>query len=96
MLETDLKEHAAEVIRQSRERICRCVALLDPEEIWKDFNANLVSVGNLILHLMGNISQHVLSGLGHAAYTRQRDREFTDKPGLGACRSNNSDTYVSP
>ncbi|HSB77510.1 MAG TPA: DinB family protein [Candidatus Methylomirabilis sp.] len=83
MLETEVKRHAAEAIRQSRVRICRCLDLLEPEEIWKDFNANLVSVGNLILHLMGNISQHVLSGLGHVAYTRQRDREFSDKPGMG-------------
>jgi uncharacterized damage-inducible protein DinB len=83
MLEDVLKQTASAVLRQSGDRISRCLDLLDEEAIWRDFNPHLVSVGNLVLHLIGNLSQHVLSGLGGDAYTRRRAREFTDKPGLG-------------
>ncbi len=83
MLEEELKKIAASVMQQSGERIARCMSFLDEDEVWRDFNPHLVSVGNLILHLIGNLSQHVISGLGNESYTRQRDREFSDKPNLG-------------
>ncbi len=82
MLADEVKTKAIAEVRQSEERITRCLSFLEEGEVWRDFNPHLVSVGNLILHLMGNLSQHVLSGLGRSAYTRQRSHEFTDKPGL--------------
>lgn len=35
------------------------------------------SIGNLILHLCGNIRQYIISGLGEQEDTRQRDKEFS-------------------
>ncbi len=46
------------------------------EDIWKRPNENLNSVGNLILHLCGNMSQYIISSLGETEDTRKRDIEF--------------------
>jgi len=82
MLEEELKSTALHVMQQSRKQVGKCLTALTEEELWKDFNRHLVSIGNLLLHLIGNLSQHVLFGLGGIAYTRRRSLEFSDKPGL--------------
>ena len=64
------------IITESVPRIKKCLAQLSEEEIWYRPNENVVSVGNLILHLCGNLRQWVLSGLGGEPDHRQRDREF--------------------
>ncbi|MBK8923538.1 MAG: DUF1572 family protein [Saprospirales bacterium] len=42
------------------------------------------SAGNLCLHLIGNLNHFIGAALGHTAYIRDRDREFT---GIGVPRS---------
>ena len=59
------------------EKIRHCVGLLDDEQVWWRANARSNSIGNLILHLCGNLSQWVLEGLGGRPYTRRRSQEFT-------------------
>lgn len=49
---------------------------LSEEDIWKRPNTSLNSIGNLILHLCGNINQYVISSLGETEDTRERDEEF--------------------
>lgn len=55
---------------------------LSEEEVWKRPNAALNSVGNLILHLCGNITQYVISSLGQTEDTRNRELEFTTESGF--------------
>jgi uncharacterized damage-inducible protein DinB len=57
-------------------KIEHCVGLLAPAEVWWRPNARCNSVGNLLLHLSGNLSQWVLAGLGGAAFERHRREEF--------------------
>lgn len=54
---------------------------LSEEEIWKRPNDSLNSVGNLILHLCGNITQYVISSLGETEDARERDLEFSTESG---------------
>ncbi|MBQ0733228.1 DinB family protein [Aquimarina celericrescens] len=49
---------------------------LSEEDIWKRPNANSNSIGNLILHLCGNITQYAISSLGCLEDERDRDSEF--------------------
>ena len=60
-------------------KLYRCLELLSDEEIWWRANENTNSVGNLILHLCGNVRQWITSGLGQQPDTRQRDKEFTER-----------------
>lgn len=61
-------------------RLKTCVSLLTDDELWYRPNAETVGVGNLVLHLCGNVRQWMLSGLGGQPDTRQRQAEF-DEPG---------------
>ncbi len=77
----EVQRVAAKRLRRGLGRITTSLNLLREEDVWMDFNSNLVSIGNHILHLIGNLNQHIISGLGGEQYTRERAREFTDKPG---------------
>ena len=63
-------------------RIARCLASLSEEEIWWRPHATSNSVGNMVLHLEGNVRQWILSGLGGAPDHRDRDKEFAAQGSL--------------
>ena len=60
-------------------RIVSCLKQLSPEQIWWRPNAASNSVGNLVLHLTGNVRQWIISGLGGVPDVRQRDSEFSER-----------------
>jgi uncharacterized damage-inducible protein DinB len=62
-------------------RIAQCVARLGEQHLWQRPAANCNSVGNLLLHLRGNVTQWILAGLGDAADQRQRSAEFAAQTG---------------
>lgn len=59
-------------------RIAHCLKMLSEEEIWWRPNRASNSVGNLVLHLQGNVRQWIISGLGGQPDRRNRDREFAE------------------
>ncbi len=81
---TDFKNALAQQVRvrlfeEGVPRIKKCLAQLSEEEVWHRPNENLVSVGNLILHLHGNVRQWIVVGLGGRKDTRIRQEEFDEK-----------------
>src|SRR5262249_8898770 len=60
-------------------RIQRCVEKLSDQEVWWRANPESNSVGNLLLHLTGNIRQWIISGVGGSQNERQRQREFDER-----------------
>jgi uncharacterized damage-inducible protein DinB len=59
-------------------RIAACLRELTAEQIWWRPNPASNSVGNLALHLEGNVRQWIVSGLGGAPDRRVRDWEFSE------------------
>ncbi len=59
-------------------RITTCLGHLSTEQIWWRPNEASNGVGNLVLHLSGNVRQWIISGLGGAPDIRQRDLEFSE------------------
>ncbi|HSR53498.1 MAG TPA: DinB family protein [Acidobacteriota bacterium] len=57
-------------------RLGKCVDQLTHEQLWWRPNENCNSVGNLLLHLSGNVRQWIIAGVGGQPDTRQRDEEF--------------------
>lgn len=55
---------------------------LSEEELWQRPNDSLNSIGNLILHLCGNISQYIISSLGETEDMRNREVEFSATSGF--------------
>jgi len=64
------------------DRIVQCLGYLTEEEVWNRPNEQTVSIGNLILHLSGNVRQWICAGLGQQADVRQRDLEFSTEGGI--------------
>src|SRR4029077_8449458 len=60
-------------------RIVGCLEQLSEEEIWWRPNDASNSIGNLVLHVCGNMRQWIISGLGGAADLRERDKEFAER-----------------
>ncbi|MGD1947151.1 MAG: DinB family protein [Croceivirga sp.] len=52
------------------------------EQVWLKPNIALNSIGNLILHLCGNMTQYGLSSLNETEDKRNRDVEFSIEGGL--------------
>ena len=60
-------------------RVVGCLEQLSDEEIWWRPNEASNSIGNLVLHICGNMRQWILSGLGGTPDLRQRDEEFAER-----------------
>ncbi len=55
---------------------------INHEELWKRPNKNSNCIGNLILHLCGNITQYAIASLSDIEDKRDRDAEFAVESGL--------------
>lgn len=67
------------VYEEGSERINKVLSLLTEEEVWYRPNDAANSVGNLVLHLCGNVTQWIGSGVGGQVDQRERDAEFDTK-----------------
>jgi len=65
----------------SLSRIDACLGKLSEEQVWARGSENENAIGNLVLHLAGNVRQWIVSGVGGAPDTRQRDGEFAARGG---------------
>ena len=82
MIEKDFLRISTEKLRRSGSRIEDCVGRLNYEQIWTRNADNVNSIGNLILHLCGNVRQWIGFGIGELADQRDRDGEFAARGGL--------------
>lgn len=57
-------------------RIRGCLEELPPDALWWRPNEASNSVGNLLLHLSGNVRQWIVSGVGGEEDVRERQAEF--------------------
>jgi len=73
-----IAEARRRLIGESLPRIRKCLGELSQEHLWHRPNENTVSAGNLVLHMIGNIRQWILCGLGEAEDRRQRQKEFDE------------------
>ncbi len=71
-----IKEVRRRLNEESMSRIEKCLSRLTDEQIWWRPNGESNSIGNLILHLSGNVRQWIISGIGGQIDTRQRNTEF--------------------
>lgn len=75
-LATLVGRELADELRQALGRIEHCLAQLTDSQAWWRPRADLNSVGNLVLHLAGNVRQLIGSELGGAPDDRDRQSEF--------------------
>jgi len=77
-LATAVGTEAANELASALAKIKHCLGQLTDEHVWWRSRPSLNSIGNLILHLCGNVRQWIVAGLGGAADSRDRPAEFTE------------------
>ena len=60
-------------------KLKHCLEDLPEQDLWWRPNEQSNSVGNLILHLCGNMSQWILNSMGERQFGRDRDAEFAER-----------------
>ena len=80
-LEADFLTSAADKLAENLDRIETCLAELPSHALWARDSENENAVGNLLLHLEGNVRQWILAGIGAAPDERDRPSEFSARIG---------------
>ncbi|MCM3879027.1 MAG: DUF1572 domain-containing protein [Vicinamibacterales bacterium] len=60
-------------------KIESCLHRLSEEDVWWRPNEASNSVGNLILHLCGNVTMWIVGGVGQRLFERNRQQEFDER-----------------
>jgi uncharacterized damage-inducible protein DinB len=83
-LEANFLTSAADKLAENLDRIEACLSELPPHSLWARDSENENAVGNLLLHLEGNVRQWILSGIGARPDERDRPSEFSARTGASA------------
>lgn len=82
MIEQAFLNYSAEQLLTYAGRIEDCLGRLSVEQVWTRNSDNQNAVGNIVLHLCGNVRQWILGGVGGQSDLRDRDSEFTARGGV--------------
>jgi len=80
----DFLKYSTGKLTQYESRIETCLDKLTYEQIWARDTDKQNAVGNLVLHLCGNLGQWILSGVAGAPDHRDRDAEFAARGDVSA------------
>jgi hypothetical protein len=80
-IESEFLAFSADKLLELVGRIATCVEKLTPEQVWTRGSENQNAIGNLLLHLNGNVRQWILHGVGGQPDARDRDSEFLARDG---------------
>lgn len=82
VISADFLTYSAGKMQSLHGNIATCLGKLNEDQIWRRGGEHENSVGNLLLHLEGNIRQWILHGIANQPDVRRRDDEFTLTPSL--------------
>jgi uncharacterized damage-inducible protein DinB len=74
-------DHSSKKLEQSAKDMRVCLGKLTDEQLWERHGEHENAVGNLILHLCGNMRQWIMHGVAGAKDVRVRDAEFNARDG---------------
>lgn len=77
-------DYSCAKLNQYCDRIGVCLEQLSEEDIWIRGTDHENAIGNLILHLSGNLHQWIGFGVAGKPDVRMRDQEFEARDGAGA------------
>jgi len=79
LLSETVAHEFADELAQALGRIKHCLDQLTDAQVWQRPTEKMNSIGNLLLHLAGNLRQWVVSGIGGAPDERRRQAEFDER-----------------
>jgi uncharacterized damage-inducible protein DinB len=74
--------HSTQALKEMSGHIEACARRLSDDQIWSRGAPHENSIGNIILHLCGNVRQWIGSGVGGEPDIRDRDSEFSRRNGI--------------
>src|SRR5262249_16800142 len=74
-----VRAEAAIELTEAHDKIKHCLGQLNDSQVWWRPQPTMNCIGNMILHLCGNVRQWVVAGLGGAADDRNRPAEFAER-----------------
>jgi uncharacterized damage-inducible protein DinB len=74
-------DYSTKKLQQLGSRIETCLGSLNQDQVWARGGDNENAVGNLVLHLCGNLRQWIVSSVGGQPDIRDRDAEFSAQGG---------------
>lgn len=80
-IESQFIDYSCDKLKEHAERIDDCLGRLTAEQVWARAGKSDNSIGNLVLHLCGNVTQWICSGVGNRIDHRDRDAEFAARRG---------------
>jgi uncharacterized damage-inducible protein DinB len=75
-------DYSVRKLTQMNENVQACLGKLSDEQVWQRKAAHENTVGNLILHLCGNMRQWIMHGVKNDPDIRKRDAEFSANDGM--------------
>jgi uncharacterized damage-inducible protein DinB len=75
-------EYSDGKLAELTKKLTACLERLSDEQIWARGGAHENAVGNLVLHMCGNMRQWIMHGVGGKADVRVRDAEFETAGGM--------------
>jgi hypothetical protein len=78
-LHAALVEAACAELEEAASRVAHCLRQLSEEQVWWRPRPEMNAIGNLMLHICGNLQQWVVSGLGEEPDRRNRPAEFAER-----------------
>jgi hypothetical protein len=84
LLRLFLETSRTELLGLTWSRMKECVTPLTEEQVWWRPNDASNSIGNLLLHLEGNVRQWLIASFNRKDDTRDRPREFAAQGGISA------------
>jgi uncharacterized damage-inducible protein DinB len=79
---TEFLDYSASKLDELGSRIETCLEQLNEEQVWARGKDNENAIGNLVLHLCGNVRQWIISNVGGQPDRRDRDAEFAARAGV--------------
>src|SRR5947208_3092123 len=79
-----LKKSRKLLLQDFLPKIERAVSVLNDDDIWWRPNDASNSVGNLLLHLSGNVTMWIVGGVGSRPFERNRQQEFDERTHISA------------
>ena len=76
-----IEQTIASIEKKNTPKLIRCLQEVTEEQIWMRPNPSSNSIGNLVIHLCGNMRQYIISGLGGRPDIRDRELEFSTRDG---------------
>ena len=81
MIEREFLNDSADRLLNNMKAIETCIAKLTPEQIWWRHSEKENAIGNLMLHLAGNLRQQIIATLAGEPDIRVRAEEFSTRGG---------------